>query len=580
MHIMRPLRLSSLAIAFVWLAAPQLIAAPPDPLRWIPSEATLVIKIEKPREFIEGVVKRDAYQSLRKFPQVRELLESTQVRRFLQIVSYMETELGAPWPELIDKLAGGGIALGAVIGAEPAPTVIVVQGTDEAATTKAYELFLAGIRDESNRDGTKQELVKATYREVPTVQAGKEVFLARIGAAIVFGNNQAGFHAALELATKAGANSVLTKSTLPAARKIAGKDPVAWAWLDFAKVKATPQGKDFFEATRKDVLQTVVVGSSIDAARRSDFLAFVLDQSPDGYALRLRMPAKRAELDKAMSVHAPMNGEPGSRPLLQPKGTIYSQSFYLDLGYLWKERKTMFNPENLKDIEKGIADIDKVLPGTTFGNLLEMSGPYHRIVSVQTGEKLYAIEPGQRIPPTAYVGSMRDKEYGRTMDGVLRAAALLGSFQTGWKMSETMHDGVKIVTYRFPENAEPKYDDPTKLRFNAAPSFAIVGDHLIVGSTPGIVKLLIPVLKKESKADGSSVVWRATGYAAGGAELLLANPEPTITQTILTQGIGLAEAKKQVEDFAAWLRTAGQLNLSIDHAKDWYELKLDWTFAH
>src|SRR5205823_3013449 len=120
---------------------------------------------------------------------------------------------------------------------------------------------------------------------------------------------------------------------------------------------------------------------------------------------------------------------------------------------------------------------------------------------------------------------------------------------TGWKMSEAKHDGINIVTYRFPETDAITFDDVDKLRFNAAPSFAVVNDSLVVGSTPGIVKAVIPLLKKESATAGTSEVWKFKFYAAGAGEVIAANPDVAVTQAVLSQGVTLNEARQQVLDF-------------------------------
>ena len=49
--------------------------------------------------------------------------------------------------------------------------------------------------------------------------------------------------------------------------------------------------------------------------------------------------------------------------------------------------------------------------------------------------------------------------------------------------------------------------------------------------------------------------------------------------TVLTQGIGLDEAKKQVRQIADWVQTLGNPTLNIDHQADAYELKFEWKFG-
>jgi hypothetical protein len=563
------------AVAAVALAAAPAAA---DPLRLIPKQAGLVVVVEQPRKLAEAVRDLDAYQSAQTLPAVREFLDSTAARRFFQLVAYYERELGAKWPELLDRVAGGGVALGVRIGQDPAPALLAVQGTDEPAVAEFFRLAVAALEQEAARqaggEAPAAKVRRAAHHGVETVHLGDDFHAARVGPAIYVSNQEAALVAGLDL--KPG-QSVADRPGPAAARKLLGGEPLAWAWLDFAKIKEGKQAKDFFAATRKDLFQTLVIGSSADAFRRADFVAAGLYRTADGFTAKVRLPAKRADLPAEFALHVPPAGKPGSLPLLEPKGVVYSQSFYLDLGALWTDRKKIINEQQLKDIEKAEKDISKFLPGTTLGKLLEMSGPYHRLVAVQRDEKPYSVTPEQAIPPVALVSSMRDPQFGKTAASAIRAGAMLATLQVGLTMSEETFDGVTIVSYRFPEKKPFPGGDPGKIRFNFVPCFAVVGDYLVASSSPGLVKELIPELRKTpDPAACSPAVWRAKAYAAGLAQTIRDNPDPVVTNAVLRDGVGLDEAKQQVAALADWVATLGAAELSIDHQADAYQIKLEW----
>jgi hypothetical protein len=268
---------------------------------------------------------------------------------------------------------------------------------------------------------------------------------------------------------------------------------------------------------------------------------------------------------------------PGSLPLLEPPGVVYSQSFYLDLARLWTDRKTVINPEVLVQIEKAEKDVSRILPGTTLGTLLQQTGPYHRFVFAHTGEKLYATASGRPIPVPAYVATIKDPKFGQSLDPVLRAAALLvGNQAGGLRQKDVEIDGVKVNTYTFVE--KPLEADPDGVRFNFAPCYATVGDSFVVAGSPGLMKVLIAELKKPA-GGGHPAVWRNKTYAAGGADFLAAHPEPIITDTILGQGIDLAGAKKQVAELTHWLGTLGTVGVTIDHGANAFTVVVDWKLA-
>ena len=99
----------------------------PDPLRCVPATAQFTLTVEQPRQLAEAVLALKSVKDAQQLAPVREVLDSPTARRFYQMLGYVERELGADWPALLDKLAGGGIALGGRFG-DNEPAVVVIQG--------------------------------------------------------------------------------------------------------------------------------------------------------------------------------------------------------------------------------------------------------------------------------------------------------------------------------------------------------------------------------------------------------------------------------------------------------------------
>src|ERR1700682_6452353 len=108
----------------LWAEAP-----PPSPLRLVPREADLLLEVPHPRRLVESVTTLDLLKQLQAFSAVREIYDSTNYRRFNQLGAYFEKQLGFKWPELLDRLAGGGAVLAVKLGPDPAPSLFVFQGT-------------------------------------------------------------------------------------------------------------------------------------------------------------------------------------------------------------------------------------------------------------------------------------------------------------------------------------------------------------------------------------------------------------------------------------------------------------------
>jgi hypothetical protein len=541
-----------------------------DPLDCIPPSAQVVVVSDSPRKLAEAVTGLEAFQKAQELPQYRAIYDSTAAKRAFRLLAMFEKQLGAKWPELLDAIAGNGVALGLQFGTDPAPVILVLCGNNEPQVKKAFELAIKTIDEETTRQGGKDVVKRYDFQGQEAVQIG-ELRAVRFGTTVLISNN--------EKMLKDGATLGTTdRHKLPRknALKSLPKDPLAWLYLDFAAVKQSKEAKDFFDATRKDFLQTLVVGGTIDCLRRADYVAVGVYKEEDRFRLAVRVPAGRDGFPPEYRLHVPPKGEPGTLALLTPPGTIYSHNLYLDVGYLWENRAKLLNDEIRAGLEQADKDISKILPGSVkFGELLAMWGPHHRIVVANHDALPYKKQPGLRLPAFGYVAMGRDPKFAKSIEPAIRSAAIIGSLQFGLKMTEHTHDGVKIVAYRFPEDKELA-DDPEDIRFNFEPCFAIVNEQLVVASTVELAKKLVTELKATQKAEPGAAVIRGKFSAKGGAEFLAALPEPLITDAILSRGIGLDEAKKEVAALVAWIKTLGTFRGELDITDKEYKLDLVW----
>ena len=558
---------------FAWVIA--VGSAHADPLQYIPVQANLVLKIEKPREMVEAFTEHKFFKQFAQLPQLKEVLESTNFKRGFQLLAHVEKKLGAKWPAVLDDLGSNGIALGTVTGKDPAPLVLILEGKDEKRVAELWDTLLATLEEEVQRDNPQAKLDIKTEGKIRYIDTG-ELLTAQMGTTIAITNNKEAGKAVGELLQGKG-KGILANDNVLSAKKLQGGDPLAWLWYDLDQLKQSQAAMDFFAATRKEILQTVVIGSSVDAARRASFVSVGLFQKDDALKLTAKLPAKRADLPPELALHVPIKPDvPGSLPILNVPGAFYSQSFYLDIATLLTDRQRLLNDDIRKQFEEGEKQISKLLPGTTLGKLLEMSGPHHRFVMTERGRNHYKQVADYPLPEMALVTSMRDPKFGAKMNSTIRLAMALASSTYTWSMKETKHDDVDIVSYSFSET-KPYADDPTNFRFNFVPSFAVVNDSLVLATSPDLIKDLIPELKKTIDPKACSpVVWRNRITGDGVATALLARPERSLTTQVLNTGLSLGEAKAQLADLAKILRTAGEVGISIDHSTDAYVVELLW----
>jgi hypothetical protein len=551
-----------------------------DPLLLIPDQADFCVKIEQPRGLVEALTDNSVIKQLLTLEAVREAYSSTNLRRLNQLIAYFEKELGLGRLEIIDRLAGEGIALGTKLGPKPMPLLLVIQGKDEQLLRRFSKLGLEVVEQELARRESKDRPQKGKHRGIETIHIGKGFHAAVAGSALVISNVEKALQMSLDLYVDKGKKNLANVENVADARKLADTGALAWMWLNLNNLHTASETKELFRLPRNDAAQTVLVGGLLDVAGRSPFVCGSLHRQEQGFAVRLRMPNGREGMPSELAAHVPPAGQPGSRPLLEPRGVMLSSSYYLDVSKFWEQRAKLFPEKQLKTLEEFDKNSQQFLAGNRFSKLLGLAGAYQRIVVAHQPTRAYQTAPAQAIPAfAAIIETRQPEEFSKKMEAILRATALLATTQVKLKLVEEKYKDFQIISYRFREDAKFK-PDTGNLRFNFSPAFVTVGNQFVVSSTSELCHELVDLLAKESKESagkGVACTVKTQLYGSGGSEFVAAFKDRLFTTAILDQAIPTESAEEQVGQFIALIQRLGVLRIEAAYgARDFcYELRLE-----
>ncbi|HEV3203054.1 MAG TPA: hypothetical protein VGY77_01665 [Gemmataceae bacterium] len=560
---------------------------PQDPLRFIPDHADLIVKIENPRQLIKSVLGLEPVKQLLEMPAVQELYDSTNSRRFYQLVAYFEKELGMKWEEIIDRLAGGGAALGVKLGPNP-PIGAAIQGKDEDLLKKFVQLMSGVIDQELGRQESRDKLQKAQYRNIATYKVG-ELNAAAAGTALFLANSEKELQNVIDLHLD-GKKNMTGVASLGEARQLLPASPLAWLWLNLDFVHNAPQAKEVFAQPRNDPQLTIFAGGLLDVVRRSSFICGAFNLNQNRLVTTLRMPVGREGMPTEMAIHIPTTENQGCLPLLEPQRVLLSTSYYADLGKIWECRHKLFNTDQAKAFE----DIDKksgaFLLGNPVNKLLTQVGTHQRFVVVMDGTPGAINSPEQIFSKLAFgiTVDMRDPGFARAVETLVRAGGLLFRTQVKLTLVEEKYKDVTILGFRFPE-ADPKTVPPNGLGANLkflianglTPSFAVAGNQIVLTSKLELCRELVDLVLEEAKAPAQdqSASDRTRFYSSGGSELLKALGNQLFTQAILDRAVSPKEANEQIAQFIQWVGGLGALDFETHYgAKDW-RFDFTWSFS-
>ncbi len=533
-----------------------------DLARLLPEETDVVVRSSNPRFLIETLLRLDGYQTFRQLSFGRELYDSTNLRRFRQLVAYFEKELELPWPQLLDRLASRGAVVGIKIGPNPAPVLFVVGGDDDKLMRQFFHLAIKIIEQELARQEVKVAPIKGTYKGTDTVRVGNDFHAALAKSTMMLANSETALRAGIDRLQGNG-KCVADSPSYAEANKILPPDSLVTFWLNLETVKQSPQAKALYKAPpRDDPILTILFGKYLDLLGRSPFVCAAIHRDREGLLTSIRLPRGREGMGADRLLHVAPAGAAGSRPLLEPKNVLYSESNYFDLANVWKERTKLFNEKQTAQFEKFDKQAFPFLGGVKPSSLMARAAPYYRFVAAHRDKNEYKKTPKISIPAFALIWELREPEaFGRSMETILRGAALLGGGQFDLKLVEEKYNGVNLVGYFFPEDKLIK-GDTNDLRFNFTPCFTRVGDQFVVASTVSLCRELVDLLQKErtsSRGDTSTAQRRF--YGTGAAAYLRTIEDLLRTQSMLDSAKTPSEARQDVKGLLEAIQRLGTFSL-------------------
>jgi hypothetical protein len=579
MRLPYPLTAVFACVLFVSSTSRALADVSTDPVRLVPAQADLILRVERPRTLVEGLVKHELFRQLQALETVRELLASTNSRRFYQLVAHIEKQLGTDRLDLLDRLAGGGVTLAARFTDQPPTVLLIVQAKDQSLLQRFAKLAEEIGEQELARLENKQKLEHAAYRGIEGVRLGKEFHAALVGSALIASNSERGLRAAIDLHLDGDAGSMARSPQVAAARKLLPAAPAAWLWVNLKPAHEQPQFKAIFDAAKDSGVGAIFFGGLFNIAARAPFLCAALFENEGGLAATVRFPRGREGMHEAVALHLPGDAN-GSLPVLEPPNTLVSASYYLDLANLWNRRAKLFKPNELKGIEELEKKSGLFLGGVKLSKLIQQTGPHQRIVVAAQTKAVYKVAPGLRLPAFALVLEMRDPEFARTAEAVLRAAALVGTFQFNLSLVEEKHGTHTIVGYRFPEDGKLAAD-VANIRFNFTPCLVKVGNQFIVSSTLQLAHDLVDAVEKEAgSAAAHPSTLRIKGFATGAASALRAGQDQLFTQIMLSQALAPDVARAQVQALIALVEQLGTVTMQTYYGANEFHVDFLWRLRN
>jgi hypothetical protein len=550
----------------------------PPAAQWIPKDAVLAVELTRPKDLLDLALDAKVVAAVTAAPAYQKATAAPGFQEFRQVVKYLEFTLGTDWRKGLYKLLGGGITWAVTPNGA---SLLVIDAEDAKMLQQLHEVFLTFAKAEAEKRGKPQRVASAEYRGVTGWTFAPDEAHAILGNRLVMTNKPDALKAVIDLRDNPKAESLASLPAYRAAKKAAGADAAASAYVNLAVVKKAPGVQKGLKDSNNP-MGALLLGALADAARASNWLAVRLRVEGETVSVRATMDSKPDMASGQTAFAWPKLPDEGALPHLPIPRQIAALSLYRDLHAFYAAKDQLF-PERTS----GLIFFENMM-GIFFSgrdlteDILAQPKPEIRVV---VAEQKYDPEigtPKTQIPAFAAVLRLRNpKQYADIVEAAWQKFVGLINVTHGQKaeaglvIDKLTHNGARYTVAYFTTDPDEK---EVGAHLNFRPALVKLGEYLVLSSTEGLAKDLIDALKQESAGPLKPLAGVHSALALDAVQLasiLDANRDNLVRQNMVEKGATQEQAETQIGLLLTAVKFLGQATLTFGAVDGRPEARLD-----
>ena len=519
-------------------------------------------------------------------PKLKRLLDSSLGKAYLQSQDYselmenlgiIEEPTGQDPLDLFDALLGKEFLIGSRLSfAGGQETLLLTRTGSPEAFAEIRKAFALVFKAST---GIPFETRKLDHEEHPIEQIG-DLWFSELGGILAGTNSKKLLEETIDLAydrtEKSAGNS-------PSFSPLSDKED----FLIRASIRPTfipLLAGEFGRKLDNPVLSLLVSGFS-GALRNCKLLSATVDSGWSGINLGITLHADDRGFDEKYAPFFPKTPQSDFQPNIHKRGLLGSIRLSRNVYEWWENSEAFLEPQAAGSLAQFSAALSMFFGGLNFQDeVLPQLGETISLVFKNPLVQEGASSPSPLIPGGALIIELKDaRKFGRpfivafnSLVSILNITRMQQDSNAPSMLVRPEKVG-KVDCYRvdlgLPENPE----NPG-IEYNFTPSLAVTGNRVIIGSTFDLVKLLV----EESEKTGASGKTAVPSYAKDRicidgralAFILGANRDFLAAQQVVSKGVSLDEAKKELAAIGELLSFTRDLELESFREEEAVHLKL------
>ncbi|MFH1265531.1 MAG: hypothetical protein ABIK89_07355, partial [Planctomycetota bacterium] len=495
----RPVVLLALALpGLLW--RPAVAAEPLAPAtEWLPQNALIVLEVSKPGALLDLALDAKTVEAVTSLPPYQQAASQPGFQQFMGVVEFLEFKLKTDWKTALRKLTGGGITLAVVPGNA---VLLIVDSDDAKLLNELHETILGFARSDAQNKGQPNRVASADYRGVTGWTFNGDEAHAIIGNRLVAASKPDAIKALLDRNAEPDGQSLASLPAYQAAKKAAGPEAVATAYVNLATLKQAP-GVMKVLTSEQNPLAGLLFAGMTEAVVESNWLSLGLSIEGDTLKLAAAVDGQVADPSGAAAFALPSEPGQGAMPNFTVPRMIAGLSFYRDLHGFYAAKDDLF-PERTS----GLIFFENMMGIFFTGRdlaeeVLSETKPEIRVVVAEQEYDPAVGAPQLQIPAFAMILRLHNPEkFSIVVEEAWQKALGLINFTSGQQalpgliIDKRTQGDTKFSVASYSTTG---LDESQKrhTRHNFSPSLAMLEDYLIISSAEALTRNLIDAIKKE-----------------------------------------------------------------------------------
>ena len=562
---------------------------PPESLTaWIPDNVVGYVKVEGLEPHLDAFLASGLYKEVERLGLIEKATREEGGRKLLEGFKKFREATGLEPLDVLRRGLGREVVGALRIGFAGPEGVLLTR----ASSADALEALLGEIRSGiGERLGQMPEGERTSYRD-RAIEKFDQVSLVVIDDVLIVSNSARLLEGVLDLATGNADGSVASSTVFAGARETEARGGLATLVL-------RPQFLPGYEIPSRvdNAVASLLVQGIFGCLETSDILAASLNAEGDVVVLELRSTFAKEGLAARYESFFPAPSATRFVTALRERGVLASVSLKRDLASWWAAREDLLEPQAVGGLLQFEQIMGILFGGKSFGEevLPQFRDEILLLARNQKHEDLEA-PPSPTLPGFAVVfelsgaGEFANSLVGafQTVVGLMNADRAQKKKDGGIPMLLTTEKVSGRELYTVKSNT-PAAGKKAGLVHNFTPSFAVVGERVLISSSKELARLVVEEIVTlpggEPPADAGEAGGEESRPATSSGDsltidgaqlgaLLEANEEFLVADVMLKKGRTKEEAEEEIEPLIGLSRHLRDVRLETTKGENAADLRL------